>query len=150
MTDLVPYERGRLRVNCTACGKPNAVILEKIDREPKCGECSQKLEVPGAPVELNDQNFSEFINNSPLPVLVDFWAPWCGPCKIMGPVLESFARKRSGQVIVAKMDTDQSPSTAGSLGIQAIPTLIVFNAGKEAARKTGAVPERELDILLAS
>lgn len=90
---------------------------------------------------LTDENFDTEINNSPLPVLVDFWAPWCGPCRMLAPILEKIAVRFDGKVKVAKVNVDESPGVAGRFGITSIPTLIFFKAGKEFDRTVGALPE---------
>ena len=101
------------------------------------------------PVALNDETFARTIAESEVPVLVDFYADWCGPCKMMAPVIDELARERQGQVLVAKLDTDRSQLTASGFNIRGIPTVIVFKGGKEAARQTGAVPKKGLEDLLA-
>ena len=100
------------------------------------------------PVRVTDADFRQTIEGTAVPVLVDFYADWCGPCKVMAPTLDALARDRRGEVLVAKLDTDANPVTAGGFGIRAIPTLIVFRDGVEVARETGAVPRHRLDALI--
>jgi thioredoxin len=101
------------------------------------------------PMHLNDETFARTIAESEIPVLVDFYADWCGPCKIMAPFVDELARERQGTALVAKLDTDRAQLTASGFNIRGIPTVIVFKNGKEAARQTGAVPKKVLEDLLA-
>ena len=100
------------------------------------------------PLALNDETFARTIAESEVPVMVDFYADWCGPCKMMAPFIDEIARERQGQILVAKLDTDRSQRTAQGFDIRGIPTTIVFKGGKEAARQTGAMPKKGLEDLL--
>lgn len=102
----------------------------------------------GAPVEVTDATFESLVLRSPLPVLVDFWAPWCGPCRMVSPIVEQLGREYSGRLRVAKVNTDENPQHAGRLGIQGIPTLIFFKDGKEVDRIVGAAPRQMLQSRL--
>jgi thioredoxin 2 len=115
---------------------------------PKCGKCGKPM-LLDRPVYLNDETFTRTIEGSDVPVLVDFYADWCGPCKIMAPYVDDIAREKQGVALVAKLDTDRSQRTAGGFDIRGIPTSIVFKNGKEVARQTGAVPKKVLEELLA-
>jgi thioredoxin 2 len=138
----------QLNLDCPACGQTNAVMLKKLLDGPVCGSCKAKLPAPDHPVEVTDRTFDDLVRQSPMPVLVDFWAPWCGPCRMMGPTLEKFAKKKAGKVLVAKLNTDESPATPNRFGIRGIPTLIVFQNGRETSRQVGAVAEQVLEGLL--
>ena len=139
-------------VRCPLCGTLNRVDAARAGDRPKCGECDRPL-LLDRPMPVTDQDLERVIRESDIPVVVDFYADWCGPCKFMAPVLDDLARERTGQLLVTKLDTDRNPASAVRYGIRGIPTLIVFKGGREAARQVGAVPraglERILDGVLA-
>ena len=134
---------------CTACGKLNRVDLSRADAQPKCGTCREPL-VLDAPVMLTDANFDTVVANSTVPVMVDFYADWCGPCKMMAPVFAQFAKQQRGQAIVAKVDTDRNPGVASRFAIRSIPTIALLKVGKEVARQVGAVPMGQLEQMVIS
>lgn len=134
-------------VGCGFCGRANRIDLGRVDDRPKCGECGRPM-LLDRPVRTTDADFEKTIRGTTVPVLVDFHADWCGPCKVMAPTLDALARDRRGDVVVAKLDTDANPATASRFGIRAIPTLIVFRKGVEVARETGAMSRQGLDALL--
>jgi thioredoxin 2 len=132
-------------VQCPACGARNRVD-EDVNRKPLCGKCKTPLifQQTASPLFLTDATFDNFIRISNKPVLVDFWAEWCAPCKMLAPVLETFAGSQHS-ITVAKLDTEQNPLIASKFQIFSIPTLILFEGGKEVHRITGAVPIQELE-----
>jgi thioredoxin 2 len=136
-----------LTIRCQFCDTWNRVDAARAADRPKCGKCGKPM-LLDRPVALNDDTFARTIAESEVPVLVDFYADWCGPCKMMAPFVDELARERQGQVLVAKLDTDRAQRTAAGFNIRGIPTTIVFKAGKEAARQTGAVPKKGLEQLL--
>lgn len=137
----------KLTVRCASCASWNRIRADKAADGPKCGKCGSAIALD-RPLALTDETFARTIAESDVPVLVDFYADWCGPCKMMAPYVEELAKERIGRAIVAKLDTDRNPQTAGSFNIRGIPTSIVFRGGKETARQTGAVPKSELVKLL--
>jgi len=121
--------------------------MSRASDRPKCGECSKPL-LLDRPVKVNGEDFRRLINDAEVPVLVDFYADWCGPCKVMAPLLDDLAQSNTGELIVAKLDTDANPETSQGFGIRGIPTLILFRDGQETGRLTGAVPQDQLVTFL--
>jgi thioredoxin 2 len=134
-------------VACPFCATLNRIDLARLDQRPKCGKCGKPI-LLDRPVAVSDENFAKVTTDTTVPVVVDFYADWCGPCKIMAPLLDDVARRRAGQLVVAKLDTDRNPVTGQRFGIRGIPTLIAFHNGKEVARRVGAVPPAELEAFL--
>ena len=127
---------------CPECGAKNRVPEDKLSANPACGQCHQAL-IPLAPIELNEQNFSNFIQNSDLPILIDLWADWCGPCKMMAPHFATVA-KQNPQVVFAKIDTEANPRLSSAFHVRSIPTLVLMNKSSEIARISGALRATEL------
>ncbi len=127
---------------CPACGTTNRVPEPKLHDNPVCGRCGAAI-MAAAPVNLDDASLPKFVASTELPVLVDFWADWCGPCKMMAPHFETAARQTPG-VRFVKVDSDASPQASARYGIRSIPTLILFQKGNEVARQSGALPAAEL------
>ena len=138
-----------ITIRCQFCESWNRVDASRAADRPKCGKCGKPM-LLDRPYPLTDETFARTIAESDVPVLVDFYADWCGPCKMMAPFVDEIARERQGKVLVAKLDTDRSQTTSMLFNIRSIPTTIVFKAGKEAARQTGAVPKKGLEALLAN
>jgi thioredoxin 2 len=133
-------------VPCPECGATNRVPLEKVqdDLQPVCGRCKSPLAVSAHPSTVTDSNFAAEVEQSPLPVLLDMWAPWCGPCRMIGPVIEQLAGELAGRVKVAKLNTDENPMTASRFSVRSIPTLLVLKDGREIDRLVGALPKQEI------
>jgi thioredoxin 2 len=138
----------RLTLRCSNCGKWNRVRADKASAGPKCGNCGTPLALD-RPIKLDDETFDRVINETEVPVLVDFYADWCGPCKMMAPAVETLARESVGRALVAKLDTDHAQRTASRFQIRGIPTSIVFKNGREVKRQTGAVPLAALRAMLS-
>lgn len=124
-------------IACAECHTLVRVPEDRLADEPTCARCKSPV-VPGFPVTLDAQSFQIHTTRSGLPVLVDFWAPWCGPCRAMAPVLDRVAGERRTQLQVGKLNTDENQELAGQLGIRSIPTLILYRDGKELARRSGS------------
>lgn len=129
-------------VVCAQCGAVNRIPVARLGTG-QCGKCSAPL-FPGKPIQLTDDNFNRQVSRNDLPVLVDFWATWCGPCQMMAPVFDQLADLKKASLRVGKLETEQAPQTAARFGIRSIPTLILFQAGREVARSAGAMPLGDL------
>ncbi len=131
---------------CPSCGANNRVPVEKLGEglQPVCGQCKSPLSVAAHPVTVTDANFAEEVERSTLPVLLDMWAPWCGPCRMIAPVIEQLAGELAGRVKVAKLNTDENPMTGSRFSVRSIPTLLILKDGKEIDRIVGALPKQEI------
>lgn len=136
-------------VPCASCAKLNRVDFARVDHKPKCGACGEPLALD-QPLALTDATFARVIADASVPVMVDFYADWCGPCRMMAPAYAELARKFAGQALVVKLDTQHNPQTASQFGIRGIPTVIVFNGGREVKRQVGALPLQGLEQVLQS
>ncbi|MGH7510621.1 MAG: thioredoxin [Gemmatimonadales bacterium] len=134
-------------VQCPFCGAANRVDLSRLAAGPKCAKCGKPLRLD-RPQKVTDKDFERTISSSSVPVVVDFYADWCGPCKVMAPTLDEFAQKRAGEALVVKLDTEANPLTASRFGIRGIPTLIAFHRGKELGRHVGLADMKVLEGLV--
>jgi len=123
---------------CPNCTAVNRIPSARLAEDPRCGKCRQSL-FSGHPIELSDASFQTHISRSDIPLVVDFWAPWCGPCKMMAPAFEQAALQLEPTVRLAKLNTDEHQATAARFRIQSIPTLALFRNGREVARQPGAM-----------
>ncbi|GMV08142.1 MAG: hypothetical protein AMXMBFR53_44170 [Gemmatimonadota bacterium] len=128
-------------IRCAFCLTPNNVDLARATQRPKCGECGRPM-LLDRPVHVAEEDFAGTVLGSAAPVLVDFYADWCGPCKMVAPLVDEIAQAYVGRLLVAKVDTDRAQGVAQSLGIRGIPTLILFRGGEEIGRSVGFEPER--------
>jgi len=127
-----------LHIVCPACTATNRIPADKLHAAPKCGKCHRPL-FNGQPLELNAGNFQQHIKRNDIPVVIDFWAPWCGPCKMMAPAFAQAAAQLEPGVRLAKLNTEVEQDIGARLGIRSIPTMIVFRNGREIARQSGAL-----------
>ncbi|MGK7311193.1 MAG: thioredoxin [Candidatus Longimicrobiales bacterium M2_2A_002] len=140
-------QKRRATVMCQFCTTVNRVDLARADEKPRCGECGKPI-LLDRPVKVTDETFEKTIKGTDVPVVVDFYADWCQPCKMMAPLLDQLASDMRGELLVAKLDTDSNPTMAVHYGIRGIPTLIVFRDGREWKRQTGVVPPDRLAEML--
>ncbi len=132
-----------VHVVCAACATENRIAAQRLGDAPKCGKCGAAL-LPDGPVELTDATYDTVIARTGLPVVVDYWAAWCGPCRAMAPQFKAAARELQTRVLFAKVDTEAAQAVAARAGIRAIPTLVLFRDGREVARTSGAMDARTL------
>ena len=143
MSDLQLDERG-LIMGCPSCGQRNRVAFST--REARCGRCKSALPPPSQPIEVpNARVFDALVRDGRLPVVVDFWAPWCAPCRMVAPELARVAASNAGRFVVVKVNTDAVPELGERFRIQSIPTMAVFAGGKEVARTSGAMPAAQIE-----
>jgi thioredoxin 2 len=127
-------------IECEKCEAINRVPLARLKSKPKCGKCGAVLPLGGGPITLTDANFKKTIETSPVPVIVDFWAPWCGPCRMIGPALEKLAGEMSHDVLIAKINVDENPQTSSEFQVRSIPMLLGFVDGEAIDKQVGALP----------
>ena len=138
----------KLTVRCQFCNTWNRIDATKVTAGPKCGKCAKPILLE-RPIALDDETFTRTINESDIPVAVDFYADWCGPCRMMAPAVDALAAHLQGKALIGKLNTDHSSRTASGFNIRGIPTTIVFRGGKEVARQSGAIPLEGLKQLVA-
>ena len=135
-------------VPCNQCGTKNRIPAARMHDHPVCGRCRAPLPTessPARPVEVTDLNFKEEVLSFPGAVLVDCWAPWCGPCRMVAPIMDQLASQYAGRVKIAKLNTDDNPAIASQYGIQSIPTLLLFKNGRQVNKLVGALPKSEIE-----
>jgi thioredoxin 2 len=140
-------------VRCPACGTKNRIPADRINGAPVCGKCHAPIKgaaETGKTVEVSDATFRKEVMEYPGTVLVDCWAPWCGPCRMVAPILDELAAEYRGSVKIAKLNTDENPGRSSQYGIRSIPTMLIFRNGNLVDRLTGALPRQEIERRLAA
>jgi thioredoxin 2 len=135
---------------CSRCGAQNRVPLNRLGQQGRCGVCKTPLAPLAEPLEVGPAEFDEIIASSPVPVLVDFWAPWCGPCRMAAPEVEALAREMAGRALVLKVNTEEHPELAARFRIHAIPTFAVFQGGRLVMQRSGYMPRHQLAAWLTA
>jgi thioredoxin 2 len=145
MASIELDDRGVL-VSCGACGQKNRLAYDRLDDPMRCGRCRQEIRMPATPFDIDSvADFDRLVARSSLPVVVDYWAPWCGPCRMVAPELEKVAARNAGRLLVVKVNTDVLTELGQRYGIRSIPTMAVFAEGKELARTSGARPAADIE-----
>ena len=140
-------------IRCSNCGTKNRIPRVRLNEGPRCGRCAQALAIGGvhdSPVTITDSTFNEEVDSYPGAVMVDCWAPWCGPCRMVSPALEQLASEYAGRAKIAKLNVDENPRIASEYAIQSIPTLLLFKNGTLVNRLVGALPKAEIERHLVS
>jgi thioredoxin 2 len=144
VSEIGADEHGLL-MNCPNCGQRNRLKYEALKQTFRCAKCQTELHPPAEPIDVrSDLAFDALISRSSLPMLVDFWAPWCGPCKMVAPEMRKVAKETAGHLIVAKVNTEEVPTLGYRFRVTAIPTMALFENGLEIARQAGAMPAPQI------
>jgi thioredoxin 2 len=148
MGTFILDERG-IVVPCPSCGQKNRLAYNRLDQPVRCASCKTALAPPSAPIEVTgSEDFDRLVKESAIPVVVDYWAPWCGPCRMVAPELVKVAGRNAGRFLVVKVNTDALTDLGERFGIRSIPTLAVFAGGREVARTAGARPAADIEAFV--
>jgi len=140
-------------ITCPQCGAKNRIPKNRLTDKPVCGKCRASLSSQSFldhPIEVTDQTFNQEVLSFPGSVVLDCWAPWCGPCRMVAPILDQLAKEYAGRIKFTKLNTDENQQTAGQFSIQSIPTLLFFKRGKLVNRQVGALPKGEIERQIQS
>jgi thioredoxin 2 len=136
-------------VTCGQCGQKNRLTYERLVDHVQCARCKAPLSAPGEPIDIESAaDFDRLVSKSALPVVVDYWAPWCGPCRMVAPEIKKVAARQAGRFVVVKVDTDALNDLGERFGIRSIPTLAVFAGGREVGRTAGARPAQDIEAFI--
>jgi thioredoxin 2 len=150
MAATVEMDDRGIVVACGSCGQKNRLVYERLGDEVRCGHCKTALAPPGSPIEIRTTaDFDRLVARAAIPVVVDYWAPWCGPCRMVAPELQKVAARQAGKVLVVKVNTDELGDLGERFNIRSIPTLALFAGGKEVSRAAGARPADQIEAFIA-
>jgi len=145
MEPLTLDDRG-IVVACASCGQKNRLVYTRLGDVVRCANCKRNLPAPAEPIDIaTSADFDRLVAQSPLPIVVDYWAPWCGPCRMVAPELKKVAERQAGRVVVVKVNTDHLPDLGERFAVRSIPTLAIFSGGREVSRSAGARPAPEIE-----
>ena len=148
---IVDLDDRGLIVPCASCGQKNRLAYTQLGDSVRCARCKESIAAPAEPIEVHSAaDFDRLVGAASLPLIVDYWAPWCGPCRMVAPELQKVAVRQAGRVLVVKVNTDQVPELGERFGIRSIPTMAVFSGGREVKRTTGARPATDIEAFIAS
>ncbi|RPJ67703.1 MAG: thioredoxin [Acidobacteria bacterium] len=149
MASSLTFDDRGLVVPCPQCGQKNRIPFERLSETVRCGKCKTEIPPPAAPVDVTSEAiFDRLVSASPLPIVVDYWAEWCGPCRMVAPELAKVAQQNAGRLVVVKVNTEELPGLAQRFRIQSIPMMSVFNGGREVGQTVGARPARDIQAFV--